>query len=54
MDKVNNSEEFFSLDLRSATDRLPIEIITQLLKSQLPSPYMDAWGDVMVGYPFYY
>jgi len=48
------SKVFYSVDLSSATDRFPIEVISHLLKAQLPTSYVDAWQDVMVGYPFDY
>jgi len=44
--------KYYSVDLSSATDRFPIEVIKQLLKVRLPSVFVDAWADVMVGYPF--
>jgi len=43
---------FYSVDLSSATDRFPIELISQVLKGHLPATYVRAWEDVMVGYPF--
>jgi len=43
---------YYSVDLKDATDRFPITFIEGLLKSQLPSSYVDAWKDVMVGYSF--
>jgi hypothetical protein len=50
----NSIEIFYSADLSAATDRFPIEVIANLLKSRLPTRYVDAWKDVMVGYPFSY
>lgn len=43
---------YHSIDLSNATDRFPISLQVQLLKKQLPDAYIDAWKDVMVGYPF--
>jgi len=49
---LKGSKTFYSVDLSNATDRFPISLIEILLKTQLPHPYVDAWKDVMVGYPF--
>lgn len=43
---------YHSVDLSAATDRFPISLISLILKAQLPLTYVDAWKDVMVGYPF--
>jgi len=40
------------VDLSSATDRFPIELICSVLKGILPHNYVDSWKEVMVGYPF--
>lgn len=48
------SKVFYSVDLSSATDRFPIQVIKDLLRTQLPASYVDAWEQVMVGYPFDY
>ena len=53
-DIILGSVIYYSVDLKSASDRLPIEFIISLLKSQLPANYVDSWKDVMVGYPFRY
>lgn len=42
----------YSVDLTSATDRFPIDLICDVLEGVLPSTYVQAWRDVMVGYPF--
>jgi len=44
--------KYYSVDLSSATDRFPIQVIKQLLECRLPRTFVDAWADVMVGYPF--
>lgn len=49
---LKGSKVYYSVDLSNATDRFPIVFIELLLKAQLPSAYVDAWRDVMVGYPF--
>jgi len=49
---LKGSKVFYSVDLSNATDRFPITLIEKLLKAQLPASYVDAWRDVMVGYPF--
>jgi hypothetical protein len=51
--KLDNSEEdFYSVDLKSATDRFPIQVIEMILKGKFPSHYVDAWHRIMVGHPF--
>jgi len=49
---LKGSKEYYSVDLSSATDRFPIELISRLLKAQLAHPYVDAWKSIMVDYPF--
>jgi hypothetical protein len=49
-----NIDLIYSADLSAATDRFPIEVISNLLKARLPTKYVDAWKDVMIGYPFSY
>ncbi|AZT88622.1 RNA-dependent RNA polymerase [Loramyces juncicola mitovirus 1] len=53
-DLIHNKEIYYSVDLSNATDRFPIFLIENLLKAQLPDKYVDAWKDIMVGYPFDY
>lgn len=50
--KIKDWEILYSVDLSSATDRFPIQIISTLLRGHLPSWYVTAWEDMMVGYPF--
>lgn len=45
---------FYSIDLKSALDRFPIELISKVLMAHLPVTYVKAWRDIMVGYPFDY
>lgn len=47
-------EEIFSVDLKDATDRFPIEFISKVLKGNLPDEYVDHWANIMVGYPFHF
>lgn len=49
---IQGWEIFYSVDLSSATDRFPIQFISSVLRRHFPSSYVDAWEDVMVGYPF--
>lgn len=51
-DKIKDWEVFYSVDLKSATDRFPISVISQVLRGRLPASYVSAWEDIMVGYPF--
>nr|UVX28917.1 MAG: RNA dependent RNA polymerase [Ustilaginoidea virens mitovirus 1] len=45
-------DSYHSIDLTAATDRFPIQVIKNLLLKQLPATYVEAWSDIMVGYPF--
>jgi hypothetical protein len=49
---IANSNSFYSVDLTSATDRFPIELIKNVLKGQLPDYYVNAWSNIMIGHPF--
>nr|UJQ92501.1 MAG: putative RNA-dependent RNA polymerase [Mitoviridae sp.] len=53
-DKLMNSEVYYSADLTAATDRMPIQFISSVLKGKLPFHYVDHWVNIMVGYPFDY
>lgn len=44
--------KLFSIDLSSATDRFPIDLIADVLRGSLPADYVESWREVMVGYPF--
>jgi hypothetical protein len=50
--RISDWEVFYSVDLSSATDRFPIDLISDVLKGHLPSEYVEAWKHIMVGYPF--
>jgi hypothetical protein len=52
--KILGKGKYHSFDLVNATDRFPISVIEQVLRGLLPSPYVDAWKTVMVGFPFDY
>lgn len=52
--KIMGGTYFASVDLVNATDRFPIITIEAVLKGVLPDHYVEAWKDVMVGYPFDY
>jgi len=43
---------YYSMDLSNATDRFPITAILTILKPHFDWDYLEAWKDVMVGYPF--
>jgi len=51
-EKIIGWQVFYSIDLTAATDRFPITQISSLLKQHLPEDYVDAWKDIMIGYPF--
>jgi len=51
---LEGAEIYYSIDLSNATDRFPIDLIAQVLNSRFPASYVEAWKDVMVGYPFRY
>jgi len=52
-DKSKDWDIYYSVDLKSATDRFPINLISQVLKGRLPESYVNAWEDIMVGYDFH-
>lgn len=43
---------YFSIDLKSATDRFPISFQKRVLTQLTSKEYAEAWSDVMVGYDF--
>lgn len=53
-DKVswNNGHLYHSVDLSTATDRFPIELISLVLKGRFSDKYVNSWRNIMVGYPF--
>lgn len=44
----------FSVDLTQATDRFPMSLLFMVLAGFLPKRKVEAWKDIMVGYPFSY
>jgi hypothetical protein len=52
--KIKDCGYYCSVDLSNATDRFPISLIESVLSGILPSTYVIAWKDIMVGYPFEY
>ena len=50
--KIKDWDVFYSIDLKAATDRFPISLISEVLKGRLPESYVRAWEDIMVGYDF--
>lgn len=51
LNKLDN-HSYHSIDLTAATDRMPIDLIIQVLSGILPQDYLSSWKDIMVGYPF--
>jgi len=43
----------YSVDLTAATDRFPLEVITDVLEGCLSKNRVQAWKDLMIGTPFY-
>jgi len=43
---------FHSIDLSDATDRFPIDLISQVLEGHLPKGYVSDWKTIMSGFPF--
>lgn len=43
---------YSSVDLTAATDRFPILVEELVLKGRFPDFYVNAWKQVMIGYPF--
>lgn len=54
LDLTRTGESFHSVDLTTATDRFPIELISEVLKFPLGKDYVSSWRYLMVGIPFYY
>jgi hypothetical protein len=54
VDRVKSwdSDLLYSVDLSAATDRFPISVISLVLRGHLPKVFVDAWEDIMIGYPF--
>jgi len=53
-DKINfqGEENFHSVDLTTATDRFPIQVICQVLEGRFDRDYVKSWRNIMVGHPF--
>jgi len=49
---IKDWKVFYSVDLSSATDRFPIQIISGVLRAHFPAKYVDAWERIMVKEPF--
>lgn len=43
---------YYSCDLTAATDRFPIDVISEVLQGVLPEAYVSSWKRLMVGLPF--
>nr|QWE48329.1 RNA-dependent RNA polymerase [Phomopsis viticola mitovirus 962_1] len=50
--KVDPKQQFWSLDLSSATDRFPIKLQTQILSLLRGKDFAEAWEGLMVSAPF--
>lgn len=44
--------EFYSYDLKSATDTIPLSLYKELLKPMIPLPLFTLWLELLVGLPF--
>jgi hypothetical protein len=44
--------EFYSYDLKSATDLIPLRLYEELFKPMLPSKILSLWLELLVGLPF--
>lgn len=54
-EKINSwpkDQHFYSVDLKAATDRFPMELICQVLKGRFTDEYVNSWRNIMVGYQF--
>lgn len=47
-----SEHQFYSVDLSTATDRFPIDVICQVLEGRLDKHFVNSWRNIMVGYPF--
>lgn len=52
LQEIKPSNHYWSLDLTSATDRMPISTQTKMLALFIGEAKAEAWRDIMVGYPF--
>jgi len=54
LEKLNTIDSnFYSVDLKAATDRFPIKSIEEVLKGRFNDIYVNSWRNVMVKYPFW-
>jgi hypothetical protein len=47
-----DSIEYFSIDLKDATDRFPIDLISTVLEGAFTKEWVSHWRTIMVGFPF--
>lgn len=47
-----DSVEYFSIDLKNATDRFPVDLICTVLQGGFTREWVSHWRNIMVGYPF--
>jgi hypothetical protein len=47
------SQRYWSFDLTSATDRLPIFLYESVVAARFGKKYQEAWTELMIGEPFY-
>jgi hypothetical protein len=54
LDKVRlwDSVEYFSIDLKNATDRFPVDFISRVLEGAFTQEWVSHWANIMVGFPF--
>jgi len=52
--KIYGWKEYFSCDLKDATDRMPINLICKVLNGYLPEETVESWKDIMISTPFYF
>lgn len=50
---LNQVKEYNSIDLKSATDRFPIWLISQVLEYKCGKDYANAWSRTLVAIPFW-
>jgi hypothetical protein len=50
--KLKKTDIYYSIDLKSFTDRLPVDLNCMLLEQRFGKEYAEAWKNIMVGYPY--
>lgn len=45
-------DEYYSIDLKDATDRFPVDFISRVLEGAFTQEWVLHWRNIMVGYPF--